>query len=492
MMYRLLRKFDEKMMRLPNNPFRRVKLPDTGADIIEVSPLQKKYSDYFPADTIGKIRSYQPDLLLRFGFRILRGEILKASRFGVLSLHHGDTNEYRGGPPAFWEVVNKAPLTAVTLQLLTEKLDAGIVLDKCFLRTDINSFYRNQQKLYWAGMHMFRQSLGRIADQGADVHISKQRDLSFGDSKGRLYRNPGNIESITIAGKYKLRNAARIVRRLFMIDQWQIAYTFGHPGSLSEDLASLKRLTPPKDRIWADPFVIEKDDRYYLFIEEKLYSKEQAHISLFEFDNKGNLLNKHPEIILKEDHHLSYPFVFSHNNKYYMVPESAATREVVLYEAMDFPRQWKKKRVLLSGEKYYDATLHHHDDGRWYLFCSQKQDDRYSSDAYLHIYSSNDLLHETFEPHPMNPIYQDVRIARPAGRIIKSKQGLIRPSQLCSPVYGYGINFNLINKLDRSDFREELLQQQLPVPSKKITGTHSADKQNSFFVTDILVPRLKW
>jgi hypothetical protein len=43
----------------------------------------------------------------------------------VWSYHHGDNEFYRGGPPHFWELYEKAPLSGVILQVLTEELDGA-------------------------------------------------------------------------------------------------------------------------------------------------------------------------------------------------------------------------------------------------------------------------------------------------------------------------------------------------------------------------------
>jgi methionyl-tRNA formyltransferase len=104
-MYRLLRRLDQKLLQLPNDPSKRVQWEPKGMEVIHVEPIRKKFSDYFPEDALNSIKAYQPDLLIRFGFRILRGKILSVAPYGILSLHHGDTAAYRGGPPAFWEVV---------------------------------------------------------------------------------------------------------------------------------------------------------------------------------------------------------------------------------------------------------------------------------------------------------------------------------------------------------------------------------------------------
>ena len=63
----------------------------------------------FPPGAIAALLSHDLDVILRFGFNILRGEVLTSARYGIWSFHHGDNEFYRGGPPLFWEVVEDNP-----------------------------------------------------------------------------------------------------------------------------------------------------------------------------------------------------------------------------------------------------------------------------------------------------------------------------------------------------------------------------------------------
>ena len=159
--YRALRIIDRKLFKIAGNPFKKVNLDLKSIDILKIHPQESRFSDRFSDEDVARIKRYEVDFIFRFGFRILRGAILNSSRFGILSLHHGDTASYRGGPPAFWEVVNKDPNTCVSLQLLTETLDGGVVLDKAFQRTDVTGFYRNQSKLYFAGIELINNFLSK-------------------------------------------------------------------------------------------------------------------------------------------------------------------------------------------------------------------------------------------------------------------------------------------------------------------------------------------
>lgn len=67
----------------------------------------------------------ETDLLIRYGFGVIVGDILEAPEQGVLSYHHGDIREYRGRPPGFWEFLAGEDHVGITVQLLTPTLDGG-------------------------------------------------------------------------------------------------------------------------------------------------------------------------------------------------------------------------------------------------------------------------------------------------------------------------------------------------------------------------------
>lgn len=92
----------------------------------------EKVSEYrvaLPPDIVKKMSKI--DLALHAGVGILSGDILEAPKHGVWGVHHGNIRQYRGGPPGFWEFINREPEAIVTLQRYTERLDGGeVVLEK--------------------------------------------------------------------------------------------------------------------------------------------------------------------------------------------------------------------------------------------------------------------------------------------------------------------------------------------------------------------------
>ena len=100
-------------------------------DRIELSPIVSSRNAFYQYldDDIAKLIDQSLDLIVRGDGRgILRGDILNASKFGIVSIHYGDNRVIRGGPPGFWEVYFGIPATGYTIQVLADELDAGGVL----------------------------------------------------------------------------------------------------------------------------------------------------------------------------------------------------------------------------------------------------------------------------------------------------------------------------------------------------------------------------
>lgn len=71
--------------------------------------------------------------------------------------------------------------------------------------------------------------------------------------------------------------------------------------------------------------------------------------------------------VLERPFHLSYPYVFEHDGRMLMVPESADNRTVDLYVATGFPRVWEPLRSLVRDVNGADATVYF-DGSLWWMF----------------------------------------------------------------------------------------------------------------------------
>jgi len=476
--YKFFRWLDRKIFSVKHNAFAKESVESffNQVEVLHIQTSRKKFNTEISAQDVALIQSKNMDVLVRFGFGIIKGELLKAARLGVWSLHHGDTAVNRGGPPGFWEVVNREAVSGVTLQQLTEKLDGGIVLGKAFTRTDLTSFNRNQNAVFWSGVELFCSCLDHVARTGDTNELTGQHNQSD-IYKGPLYRDPGNGKAMRIFTRFWLSRFVHGVSRAFKKQQWSI---YVGCGDCSLSLESFEKLTPPTGVDWADPFIISKEGRHYIFFEELVIKSGKAHLSYRELDKKNSV----PVKVLEEEHHLSYPFVFEHNGQYFMIPEAANSNQLWLYLCEEFPVKWKKHFLLLEGVAVYDPTVIYI-EGYWYLFGTQKPWAGSSPDQYLYIYYAADFFSDAWQPHPQNPVTRDVRGARPAGKIFRQDGKWIRPSQIGAPKYGYGIRFHEIVKLTPTEFEERTLHDILPVWRRGLVATHTFNANDGFIVIDV-------
>ena len=83
------------------------------------------------ADVVERIRSLQPDFLFSFYYRhMLKSPLLAIARCGALNMHGSLLPKYRGRVPVNWAVINGETQTGATLHFMTEKPDAGDIVDQ--------------------------------------------------------------------------------------------------------------------------------------------------------------------------------------------------------------------------------------------------------------------------------------------------------------------------------------------------------------------------
>ena len=131
LLFNLYWRIDERVFLSAPNAFAKVDAAPMlrSAPVVRAVPERPKpFEHRFDPLTIDQLRAADLDVMLRFGFNIIRGDILSCARYGVWSYHHGDNREYRGAPDFFWEMYEGNPVTGMLLQVLTEDLDAGHIL----------------------------------------------------------------------------------------------------------------------------------------------------------------------------------------------------------------------------------------------------------------------------------------------------------------------------------------------------------------------------
>jgi hypothetical protein len=481
LLYALYNRLDAHIPLSEADAFESIDLQECLADcaVVGVLPVMKKFSDWFPPEEIEKIRGYDLDVAISFGFRILRGDALRIAKHGVWSYHHGDNLVNRGGPAGFWEVMDRAPISGSMLQVLSEDLDNGEVLDRTWLRTsDRFSVRLSKNNLYWRSSSFVMRKLRELYDHGK---VASETN-SFQPYYNRLHKMPTNAELLPKLCRLSWNYAASKLDYALFFDQWTLAYRFRtSPTDPNNSFYRFNHLVPPKDKFWADPFPVKFEGKYFVFFEEYLYKDDRAHISVMELSKSGP---GDSVPVLKRDYHLSYPFVFQWQDRHFMIPETASNKTVEVYACESFPGDWKLETFLLEGVPARDATLFEV-EGRWWMFAAIADTD--SSDE-LHLYYSSTPL-GPWKPHKKNPVKSDVRNSRPAGRLFYWNGDLYRPAQDSSQRYGYAMTINRIVRLSPEEFVEEEVSKVMPQWRKDLRGTHTLNICDDLTVIDCLVHR---
>jgi hypothetical protein len=202
-----------------------------------------------------------------------------------------------------------------------------------------------------------------------------------------------------------------------------------------------------KAKFVADPFMINTNNKWFMFFEVLNSGTSQKDIALA--TSSDGLNWTYEKIVLDEPFHLSYPCVFKDRGNYYMIPESYEAESTRLYKAVNFPFEWKLTSTLISGMKYVDSIIFQY-DSKWWIFTE-------TAPGTLRLYYANDLNSHWTE-HPLSPVVNgNDNIARPAGRVILNDDKLIRFAQDGSPTYGNQVRAFEINRLTISEYIEREL-----------------------------------
>lgn len=427
------------------------------------------------------IRKERIDVVVNLACAPVKGGMLKAAKYGVWSYGRVENLVGREGPIGFWEVFENDPITGSELRVAAEDPGIPMVLCRGYSATHPFSVKRNRNMHFWKTLSFVPRKLKQLYDLGEDEFFARVRaeNRDAAATGGGLCKDPGRIGESLIFIRFMARYIKDRLCKLLYVDQWSLMFEFSKEPSYS--FRDFKRILSPKDRFWADPFVIYKDDRYHIFIEEFLYKSNKCHISLITMDEK--LGHGDPVRVLERPYNLSHPFVFEWKGDHYMIPESARNRTVEVYKCARFPDKWEFHKDLMKDINAVDATLYFH-GGRWWLFANVVENDgAYSCDE-LFLYHADEPLSDSWRAHPQNPVVSDVRSSRPAGKIFEREGKIFRPSQDCSKSYGYGIKINQIITLNESEYEEIEVSSVYPDICSGISGFHTFNREHELTVID--------
>jgi hypothetical protein len=474
----LLWRVYEKMF-LRKGPLANVDLPVSFESVPQIScKVEKKgrFSQYFSGNDIIDIQKYSPDFILRFGFSIIRGDILQVAPYGVWSFHHSDEQNIRGGPAGFWEVYSNHSVNGVILQKLTNHLDGGHVLDKRFYKTILHD----------CAFHIHH-----VLHASTDMPVNVCRSIISGNTKmfqmepvkshAPVYSYPSSFIMLFFALKQMYRRILFNIRDVLFHEKWSIGI-----AKLSFEQV-LNNDEIPKDAVLysynkrseypADPFALPTDNGLKLIFERYSYRNGKAGISVVNFDENHGFSSE--RVLTKATIHRSFPFVLQHEGRVFVLPEQIEAGNTQLFE-WNIDENTLSVVSTITDKALADPVLLFHDN-LWWLFGSPAGNEVNNC---LQLFFS-DSLEGPFVPHPMGNIVFDPRGARMAGHIVKHNGELFRLAQQSDEVYGKRTVIYKILHLNTTSYSEVYQTVIEPMKTNKMkNGIHTVNFYPPFVVFD--------
>lgn len=406
-----------------------------------------RYSEHFREEELRAIAEHDLDFIVRFGFGIVRGEILQAARHGIWSYHHGDERRFRGGPAGFWELLRAEPTTGAILQRLTDRLDGGIVLHRGRFTTLRHSYLASRDT-------MFTGAADWIARVARELQLTGQLPATEPTTTSApVLKAPGNLTMLRFLVVQAMAWVQWRLAGIVTAEHWNIGVVDAAPGTLVDATAPPARWLPrpPPGSFVADPFGVSTSRGLLVLAEAYDYRDRLGRIVSVDLST-----GEQAPAALPLHGHASYPYLLRSGDDVYCVPENASAGAVRLYRQDQ--SGWVQAAVLLTVP-LVDATVFLH-SGRWWLLGTRADDD---VNAKLHAWWSDELT-GPWQPHALNPLKTDVRSARPAGVPFEHHGSLIRPAQDCSRSYGGSVTLLEVTRLTPTEFAEHPVGRVEPDP----------------------------
>ena len=285
------------------------------------------------------------------------------------------------------------------------------------------------------------------------------------------------------------------LRRKSTRNEYIIAYrAVGEEQTLlKNNVPSSYKVIQATDRWWyADPLLFTDKESVYCFMEAYDRKKDIGRIAVSEYKNGGFT---DPLVILEENFHLSFPFVFSKNGNVYMIPETSSIGEIRIYKAENSLYNWKLVKTI-DCEGAVDTCLWNYDDKDYLITSIIGEPAVYTKEKIL-------VLDDLFNVYECNNIFDDVMEgygARNGGRIIELEGQCYLPKQVSLPPDKYGIYLdgyvlsnseNGIVRTKTAKIETNVIQiDNYPINYQKL-GVHTYDYKSGVEVVDLNINTIR-
>jgi len=453
-----------------------------GKDIIDLA--DKKINGELIQGNLAIFKNYNLDIILDFGKSPINKNLFKVTKYGIITYNIVLANNSKPTPSCYWEVVKKMPEIEAVIELENENSNEETIIGRTGILPYPNSINVNRNNIYGLATLMIPRVIAGICKNG-NIFLEELKRNNNKTYEIFAYANLSYPNSFQAFSNLVHLIAGYIFKKLRRkkTERWFLIVTRNNKNKiLPVDLGSFTKIKAPKEKFWADPFIISRNNYHYIFIEEYLVKACKAHISVLKLDDKFKLLECYK--VLERPYHISYPHIVQVDNSYYMIPETGSNNTIELYKCTQFPYKWEFVMNLMDHIPARDTTLFFYND-KWWLFTSVVvMNYPTTSFSELFLYYSDNLFSTDWKSHPKNPIVSDHKLSRSAGNVYVHENKIYRPSQDCSGHYGKALNISCITELTETEYNEVLVKKVEPTLSNRLKGTHTYNFNDEVIVMD--------
>jgi hypothetical protein len=362
-------------------------------------------------------------------------------------------------PSSFWSAVNQTGYTIVVVQR--------------FIKGQL--IYSEEIKL---GTKFVASENQERAKKVARVLVAESMNLNNHISKNSVLKSyPPKISYLNLA-KYLLKKCTKKIFPFLAnkeISQWQVRVDEIKDEEVLEKSWIIGDGT---SSLIADPFLFTHQNSTYCFVEEIEASNSKGHIAVFKLENSEW---KRLGIALEEDSHLSFPFLFEHDNVMYMVPENSKKKEINLYRAIKFPLKWEKLHTIMRGISAADSLIFPH-KGKWWLLSNVDSMELGDHNLELFGWFSDSPLSQDWTPIANNPIFRDESISRNGGLVFFEGQIHRVAQDNNSGIYGRSFHLRKIVDITGDAYIEKSVEEDYSIHN--VLATHHMSMAENFVARD--------
>ena len=140
----------------------------------------------------------QLDILVKFGFKNLSGDILSSATYGVWAYHFGDQRQVEENYVGYWEVIKKSSITTATLYVLDHEDRPGRILYQSSIATFMFSPARNKNSILWFASAFLVRQLETLSRFGIDYYMTETAWFNKPDKiiGNRSIKTPSTLEAL--------------------------------------------------------------------------------------------------------------------------------------------------------------------------------------------------------------------------------------------------------------------------------------------------------